>query len=95
MAYELELLGSAGVHAIGRVSYEGMGPSWMKSTSPMAPIMNDIPKAVFSTTLEAGSWPETTVHHDIEAGIAERLRAAPEQMQIPLAHVVLMKRPNT
>ena len=31
----------------------------------------------------------------LEAGIAERLHAAPEQMQIPLAHVVLMKRPNT
>lgn len=28
----------------------------------------------------------------LEAGVAERLAAAPEQMQIPLAHVVLVKR---
>ena len=31
----------------------------------------------------------------LEAGIAARLSAAPEQMQIPLAHVVLVKRPKT
>ena len=30
-----------------------------------------------------------------EAGVAERLAAAPEQMQIPLAHVVLEKRRKT
>jgi salicylate 1-O-methyltransferase len=43
-------------------------------------------------------------HHDprapqifdrLEAGIADRLAAAPEQMQIPLAHAVLVKRPKT
>ncbi len=30
----------------------------------------------------------------LEAGVAERLAAAPERMQIPLAHVVLVKRPR-
>jgi hypothetical protein len=30
----------------------------------------------------------------LEAGIAQRLAAAPEQMQIPLAHLVLIKRPK-
>jgi hypothetical protein len=30
----------------------------------------------------------------LEAGIAARLAAAPEQMQIPLAHLVLVKRPK-
>ena len=30
----------------------------------------------------------------LEAGVAERLTAAPEKMQIPLAHVVLHKRPK-
>jgi salicylate 1-O-methyltransferase len=31
----------------------------------------------------------------LEAGVAERLAAAPEQMQIPLAHLVLIKRRKT
>ena len=31
----------------------------------------------------------------LEAGIAERLAAAPEQMQIPMAQLVLIKRPKT
>ena len=30
----------------------------------------------------------------LEAGIAERLAAAPEQMQIPMAHLVMVKRPK-
>jgi salicylate 1-O-methyltransferase len=30
----------------------------------------------------------------LEAGVAARLAAAPEQMQIPLAHLVLIKRPK-
>ncbi|MDT5014277.1 MAG: hypothetical protein QOD39_437 [Mycobacterium sp.] len=31
----------------------------------------------------------------LEAGVASRLAAAPEQMQIPLAHLVLIKRPKS
>ena len=31
----------------------------------------------------------------LEAGVAQRLTAAPQQMQIPLAHVVLFKRPKS
>ena len=30
----------------------------------------------------------------LEAGVAERLAAAPEPMQIPMAHVVLEKKPK-
>ncbi|MTD15041.1 dihydrofolate reductase [Nakamurella sp. YIM 132087] len=70
-AYMVDLLSTAGVHAMGRVSYEGMAPHWMTSTEPIAAPMNDIPKAVFSRTLERGEWPETTVYSDLEAGIAE------------------------
>ena len=31
----------------------------------------------------------------LESGVAQRLAAAPEQMQIPLAHLVLIKRPKS
>jgi dihydrofolate reductase len=70
-AYVSELLTSAGVHAMGRHSYEEMGPYWQASDEPFAWVMNDIPKAVFSRTLEHGDWPETRVFSDLESGMAE------------------------
>ena len=47
-------LDEAGVHAMGRRSYEIMGPYWTKSSGPVATSMNGKPKAVFSRTLEEG-----------------------------------------
>jgi dihydrofolate reductase len=70
-AYTVELLGSAGVHAVGRVSYGLMAPYWQASDEPIATPMNAIPKAVFSRTLRSATWPESTIHPDIERGIAE------------------------
>ena len=45
-------LEEAGVHAMGRRSYEIMGPHWAASEGPIATAMNEKPKAVFSHTLE-------------------------------------------
>jgi dihydrofolate reductase len=72
-AYMLDLISSVGVHAMGRVSYEEMGPYWQSSTEALATPMNEIPKAVFSRTLaeEDATWPETTVYRDLESGMAE------------------------
>jgi dihydrofolate reductase len=70
-AYEVDLLGSAGTHAMGRQAYEDMAPHWQASTEPFAKPMNEIPKAVFSTTLQKATWPETRVFGDIASGIAE------------------------
>jgi hypothetical protein len=49
-----------------------------------------------ASALEGGrDDPRWTQFFDqLEAGIAQRLAAAPEQMQIPLAHLVLIKRPR-
>jgi len=44
----LDLLGQAGLHAVGRRSYEQWVGFWPTSTMPMAAAMNEIPKAVFS-----------------------------------------------
>lgn len=66
-AYEVELLASAGLHAMGRQAYGDMSPHWPTSTSPFAKPMNAIPKAVFSTTLQTAGWHETTIHRDLEA----------------------------
>ena len=52
----LRELEDAGVHAMGRRSYEIMGPHWAASEGPIATAMNDKPKAVFSHTLKNAEW---------------------------------------
>src|SRR5207248_10694718 len=49
-------LDAAGVHAMGRRSYEIMGPHWAASEGPIATARNEKPKAGFSRTLEEAEW---------------------------------------
>src|SRR6185312_15072734 len=68
----LRVLQQAGVHAMGRRSYEIMGPHWAASEGPIATAMNDKPKAVFSHTLEKADWgPAEIFGGDLSAGIAD------------------------
>jgi dihydrofolate reductase len=67
----LRALQEAGVHAMGRRSYEIMGPHWTASEGPIAAAMNDKPKAVFSRTQPATGWGPVEVFDDLAAGIAE------------------------
>ena len=65
-------LDAAGVHAMGRRSYEIMGPHWAASEGPIATSMNEKPKAVFSNTLEEADWgPAEIFGGDLSAAIAE------------------------
>src|SRR5918911_519986 len=65
-------LAEAGVHAMGRRSYEIMGPHWAASDGPIAPAMNEKPKAVFSRTLEKAEWgPAEIFGGDLAAEIAD------------------------
>ncbi len=65
-------LEEAGVHAMGRRSYEVMGPHWAASDGPIATAMNEKPKAVFSRTLEQVSWgPAEVFGGDLGAAIAD------------------------
>ena len=65
-------LGEAGVHAMGRRSYEIMGPHWAASEGPIASAMNEKPKAVFSRTLEKAEWgPAEIFGGDLSTEIAE------------------------
>jgi dihydrofolate reductase len=66
-----EALDAAGVHAMGRRSYELMGPSWSASDGPIATLMNTKPKAVFSRSVTEGSWGPAEFFADVAAGIAE------------------------
>ena len=82
--WNLRALDAAGVHVMGRRSYEIMGPYWTASEGPIATSMNDKPKAVFSRTLEKAEWGPVEVFGDLAAGIAE-LKARDDEGTI-LAH---------
>jgi dihydrofolate reductase len=72
MAPSLQTLEAAGVHAMGRRSYEIMGPHWAASEGPVADAMNGTPKAVFSRTLKDTDWgPAEIFGDDLSAAIAE------------------------
>src|SRR3954451_16848167 len=65
-------LEEAGVHAMGRRSYEIMGPHWAASEGPIATAMNEKPKAVFSRTLEKAEWGSVEIFSgDLGTAIAE------------------------
>jgi dihydrofolate reductase len=70
--WNLRALDAAGVHAMGRRSYEIMGPHWTASEGPIATAMNEKPKAVFSHTLQTAEWgPAEIFGGDLAAAIAE------------------------
>jgi dihydrofolate reductase len=65
-------LEEAGVHAMGRRSYEIMGPYWAASEGPIATAMNEKPKAVFSRSLEKAEWgPAEIFSGELGAEIAD------------------------
>ncbi len=65
-------LAEAGVHAMGRRSYEIMGPHWAASEGPIATAMNEKPKAVFSHTLQQAEWgPAEIFGGDLREAIAD------------------------
>jgi dihydrofolate reductase len=70
--WNLRALEAAGVHAMGRRSYEIMGPHWTASEGPIAAAMNDKPKAVFSRTMKTAEWgPAEIFGDDLAAAIGE------------------------
>ncbi len=61
----------------GRVTYEMMAAHWPTSNQPEAPMMNDLPKLVFSRTLKSVAWKNSRLATgDVREEIA-RLKAEP------------------
>jgi len=52
----LEMIGQVGLIVIGRGAYEEMAGAWAAGDSPMARLINALPKVVFSTSLGAVDW---------------------------------------
>jgi dihydrofolate reductase len=70
--WEVETLWQAGAHLMGSVTYRDMAAHWPTSKEPYAPPMNQIPKIVFSRSLEKAEWGETRiVTGDLEKEIAQ------------------------
>lgn len=77
VARKVEWITRAGVHAMGRVTYEGMAAAWPTATGDYAGPMNTIPKVVFSKSLTRADWATTTIASgDLEDEIA-KLKAEP------------------
>jgi len=70
-------LGSAGTHIMGGVTYQEMAEFWPKSDHPIAGPMNDIPKVVFSRTLDSAGWPEARIARGDTAAEIARLKEEP------------------
>jgi dihydrofolate reductase len=77
VARKLEWVTEAGVHAMGRVTYEQMASFWPTSTADYAAPMNEIPKVVFSRTLTRAEWPTSTIAAGDLADEVARLKAEP------------------
>jgi dihydrofolate reductase len=56
--WKLDRVRRAGTHVMGRVTYQEMAAHWPTSTDDYAAPMNEIPKVVFSNTLDEAPWAE-------------------------------------
>ena len=73
----LDSVWGAGAHLMGRVTYEEMSTAWPGSTSDFARPMNEIPKVVFSRTLERADWAETRIARGDLREEVDRLKREP------------------
>lgn len=69
---KLDWIRQAGMHAMGRVTYNEMAAHWPASTAEYAAPMNELPKVVFSKTLESADWNDSRV---MRGDLAEELSA--------------------
>jgi dihydrofolate reductase len=73
--YSLEQIREVGTLLYGRATYEGMFAHWRKETGPIADFMTEVPKVVFSRTLDAATWKNTRlVRRDAADEVAELKR---------------------
>jgi dihydrofolate reductase len=74
-AYGMELLRAADVLLLGRRTYEGFAEYWSAQTGELAGLLNDIPKVVFSTTLQSADWNNSRLVRENAADEVARMKA--------------------
>jgi dihydrofolate reductase len=62
--FSLDQLRTADMLLFGRITYEGMAAHWPASEGQVADLMNNLPKVVFSRTLKAADWANTSLVND-------------------------------
>jgi hypothetical protein len=67
------MLGQIGLVVLGRRAFEEMAPAWSSSDSPMARILNALPKVVFA---HGGSEVEWNAARLTDAPVEERSRGS-------------------
>jgi dihydrofolate reductase len=73
--FSLDQANEVGTVLYGRATYEGMAKHWTTTTGPTADFMNEVPKMVFSRTLDAATWKNTRlVSRDAADEVAELKR---------------------
>ncbi len=75
--YFVSRLREVGTHIVGRSTYQGMSKFFPGKTHPLADAMNEIPKVVFSSTLEHADWPPTRIARGDLATEIARLKNEP------------------
>lgn len=68
------MLADTGTILLGRRTYEALSGYWPTATSREAPRMNELPKVVFSRTLERASWSNTRIVRGDPVSEIQRLR---------------------
>ena len=69
----LEMLGQVGLIVLGRAAYEQMADAWASSDSPMALLINALPKIVYSQSLsDEPTWNNTRISR---AALADEIPA--------------------
>lgn len=74
-AYAIELLSAADALLLGRKTYEGFAEYWSAQTGELARRLNDIPKIVFSTTLQSADWNNSRLVRENAADEVVRMKA--------------------
>jgi dihydrofolate reductase len=75
--WKLDQLHQTGLHIMGRVTYEQMAAHWPTATDQYAAPMNELPKVVFSKTLERADWNNSTVARGDTAEEIAQLKREP------------------
>lgn len=73
---KLDWLRRTGTHAMGRVTYQQMAAHWPHSSDEYARPMNDLPKVVFSKTLQEAHWNNSRV---ARGDLAEEISALAQE----------------
>ncbi|RYG21645.1 dihydrofolate reductase [bacterium] len=74
--FSIEQLGEVGTLLFGRRTYQGMADYWKEETGEVAELMNAVPKAVATRTLETADWNNTRV---LKGEAVETVRALKEE----------------